>query len=79
MKYSACGREQYRKKKKESFKETTTYEIMKDTLLQLHPNSDSKEILAKTGRWLSGAPDRDGGKKQREQRAERNERREENN
>ncbi|XP_071642778.1 uncharacterized protein [Temnothorax longispinosus] len=64
LKYSGCGR-QSGDKKKESFAETNTYKIMKDTLKQLFPNICEKEILTRTSRWFSGAPDRDGGRKDR--------------
>ncbi|XP_024876517.1 uncharacterized protein LOC112457597 [Temnothorax curvispinosus] len=49
LKYSGCGR-QSGDKKKDSFAETNTYKIMKDTLKQLFPNICEKEILTRTSR-----------------------------
>lgn len=35
------------------------------TLQKLYPSINSKDIITKMSRWFSGAPDRDGGKKER--------------
>lgn len=39
--------------------------FLSDTLKQLFPSTSNKDILSRLSRWLSGAPDRDDGRKER--------------
>ncbi|XP_043473318.1 uncharacterized protein LOC122505636 isoform X2 [Leptopilina heterotoma] len=48
-----------------NFSKTCTCKIIQDVLLSKYENTSNADILTKISRWLSGAPDRDGGKKER--------------
>ncbi|XP_018363822.1 PREDICTED: putative uncharacterized protein DDB_G0278921 [Trachymyrmex cornetzi] len=67
MQYSACGRESSGQKKK-SFCNTRTFECIRDVLIEKFSVSE-KEIISKTSRWFTGAIDRAGGRKQRNDRS----------
>ncbi|XP_071573423.1 uncharacterized protein [Temnothorax nylanderi] len=62
--YSAFGR-QIHGKGKRNFSETQTYSCLNDVLLEKFECREYKQLNSVLSRWLSGAGDREGGRKRR--------------
>ncbi|XP_011312946.1 uncharacterized protein [Fopius arisanus] len=68
LEYSGSGREIHGQAKR-SFKVTKTCEILKAAIIRKFQGTvEEKSIQSTISTWLSGAPDRSGGRKEREEK-----------